>query len=807
MGPKRGNFACDKLARMNEKAFKVLEYSKILAQLSAKTAFAISREMAQQTRPQPSREQARRLLEATSEARALLEEEPQFGIGGVRDVRESLESAERGKALAAPDLLDIRSTLIAGRTIARRFADEASNQPHLSGVAQAIAAPEGLVDAISQAISARGEILDSASAELGRIRSQVGVVHDRLLARMQKFLTSGEISRHLQEAIVTQRDGRYVLPIKADAKSRVKAVVHDKSASGATLFVEPLQVVELNNEWRELQLAERDEEMRILLELSARVKEHRAEIEQTLAALGEFDLMLARGRLSLEMDGQPLALKPFSGRKERSHPGVKIKLLGARHPLLDADEVVPLDIELSEGNYCLVITGPNTGGKTVTLKTVGLFALMAQSGLHVPVEAGSEMTFFERIFADIGDEQSIEQSLSTFSGHITNIIRILDEADSKSLVIIDELGAGTDPQEGAALANAILDFFVQAKVTTLVATHYSELKAYAHGMPVVVNASVEFDLKTLAPTYHLTIGLPGRSNALAIAQRLGLNKEVIELAKGSLAPSELQAEDLLDEIHRERDRSRAVRKRAEALQKELAEKQRELSERLEALEDERIEVLDQARKESQAQLEALREEIGALRKRLAKAQQPLSAVREVGAKLDALEDEVAPAPVRKKVADSTPVRPIRLGDQVRVRSLNRSGIVTGLGKNEAEVQIGALRAKARFGEIELLSAAEVRAQEEQQLEPVAIVPNIASPGAELSLRGQRAEEAQENLERYLERANAAGLPFARIVHGKGTGVLRQMVREELKKRAYVDRFEEAQPQEGGEGVTLVYFLD
>ncbi len=790
---------------MNEKALKVLEYPKILALLSDKTAFPISKEFAESLRPVAKREAAQALLDATSEARALLEEESNFGIGGARDIREALRSAQRSKALTPAELLDVRSTLISARTIERRFAGEESSYPHLGLLAASMLVPEGLVDSISQSISARGEILDSASPELGRIRSQLGVAHERLLARMQKFLSSSDFSKHLQEPIVTQRDGRYVLPIKAESRSRVKAVVHDKSSSGATLFVEPLQVVEQNNQWRELQLAERDEEMRILLELSARVKAEKKDIEQTLQALGEFDLLLARGRLSLELQAQPLELKPFISPKDKSHPGVTIKLLGARHPLLDNEHVVPLDIELAPKNFCLVITGPNTGGKTVTLKTVGLFALMAQSGLHVPVEPGSQLTFFESIFADIGDEQSIEQSLSTFSGHITNIIDILKKADAKSLVVIDELGAGTDPQEGAALANAILEFLVRGKISTLVATHYSELKAYAHGTPGVVNASVEFDLKTLAPTYHLTIGLPGRSNALAIAQRLGLNKEVIELARSSLAPSDIQAEDLLDEIHRERDRSREARKRSEALQKDVTQARRELSERLEQLEDERLAVLEKARKDSQAELDKLRDQIGQLRKRLARAEKPLNAVREIDQAVRDLESQVEEPVVRKKLPESPPIRPLRLGDQVRVRSLNRSGVVTAIGKSEAEIQIGALRAKARFSEIDLLNKAEIKAQEEAELEPVTIMPHIQSPGSEISLRAQRAEEALANLDRYLDQANAVGLPYVRIVHGKGTGILRNLVREELKRRKYIERFEEAQPHEGGEGVTIAYF--
>ena len=792
---------------MTEKALKTLEYPKILTQLSQLTAFAFSRELAEKMRPLPNIKAAQRELEATSEAKAILEEEINFGIGGARDIRQALESATRSQVLTTADLLDIKSTLVAARTIARRFVNEESNSPLLSELAATITIPTGLVDAISKAISPRGEILDSASPELAKIRKQLAIAHDRLLSRMQKFLSSAEFSRHLQEAIVTQRDGRYVLPIKVDAKSRVKAVVHDKSSSGATLFVEPLQVVELNNNWKEMQLAERDEERKILLDLSTEVKDSKEQILVSIEALAEFDLAIARGRLSIQMEASPPELLPFKRKKNQAHSGAILRLLGARHPLLKADEVVPLDIELHDENYCLVITGPNTGGKTVTLKTVGLFALMAQSGLHIPAEAGSQITFFEKIFADIGDEQSIEQSLSTFSGHITNIIEILNQADNKSLVVIDELGAGTDPQEGAALANAILDHFVNSGVTTLVATHYSELKAYAHGTPGVVNASVEFDLKALAPTYHLTIGLPGRSNALAIAKRLGLNEDVIALARQSLAPSDLAAEDLLDEIHRERDRSREARKSAELAQKTAAAHRIELAERLENLEDERLAILDEARKKSAAQIQKMRDELAELRAQLAKARKPLDEIKQIEKEIVELDAQVEAPIARTKIPESAPIRPLRLGDQVRIRSLNRSGIVTALGNSEAEVQIGALRARARLGEIELLSQEEIQALGEDDNQSVTIMPKIDSPGAEISLRGQRAEEAINNLDRYLDQANAAGLPYARIIHGKGTGKLREIVAQELKKRKYIDHFEMALPHEGGEGVTVAFFLD
>jgi DNA mismatch repair protein MutS2 len=622
---------------------------------------------------------------------------------------------------------------------------------------------------------------------------------------MQKLLTTEPYAKALQEPIVTQRDGRYVLPVKAEARSRVKAIVHDQSSSGATLFVEPLQVVELNNRWRELQLAQRDEEQRILLELSDLVSEHAGEISAVLEGLATLDLTFARAKYARELRATRPDLMAMRPKQDRAHPGVVLRLFGVRHPLLDPSQVVSLDIELFPENYCLVITGPNTGGKTVTLKAVGLLALMGQSGMHIPADAGSQIAFFDNIYADIGDEQSIEQSLSTFSGHITNIARILKAADQGSLVLLDELGAGTDPQEGAALARALLDHLVKRGITTLVATHYPELKAYAHATQGVVNASVEFDLKTLAPTYHLVVGLPGRSNALAIATRLGLPKEIIEMARNAIDPSELKAEDLLDEIHRERERARQARSRAEESEREAQALKAELAERLEKIEDERVEILEKARKQAEEELGSLREEIGKLRAELARARQPLQQMQAVQAAAAELEEKVETPARRKAVPESAPDRGLRLGDAVQVRSLGHRGIVTALGEEEAEVQIGALRARARLGDLELLPEETINGNQRENWGGPPLLAQ--SPGNELSLRGRRFEDAEDALDRYLDAANAAGLRSARIIHGKGTGVLREMVRKELSRRKYIERFDYAAPHEGGEGVTVAYFKE
>jgi len=790
---------------MDEKAIQTLEFPKVLERLARHASFSLSEERARALRPAATVDEAQRLLAETSEGRQLLSAQPQTGVGGARDLRASLQNASRGMALTPGDLLDVKGTLAAARSLARQLLDAQSTYPLLGAIAGNMPQPAGVVDAITKAISARAEILDSASDKLASIRGELSVAHERLLARMQKLLTSQGFAKALQEPIVTQREGRYVLPIRAEARSQVKAVVHDQSASGATLFVEPLQVVELNNKWRELQLAEKEEERRILLALSALVAEHAAEIGAVLEGLATLDLAFARARYAEELNANPPELVAMNAKEK--HPGVVLRLFEARHPLLDPLTVVSLDIELFSENYCLVITGPNTGGKTVTLKTVGLLALMGQSGLHIPAQAGSQISFFESIYADIGDEQSIEQSLSTFSGHITNIVHILKEADQRSLVILDELGAGTDPQEGAALARAILDHLVQLGIPTLVATHYPELKTYAHATKGVVNASVEFDLKTLAPTYHLTVGLPGRSNALAIATRLGLRPDVIEAARSTIDPADLRAEDLLDEIHRERDRARQAHSRAEEAQHAAQSLRAELAERLEKIEDERLDLLEKARHQAQTELESLRDEIGKLRADLARARQPLQDLQAIKQTADELEEKVEQPAPRKSVPESGPNRPLRLGDAVRVRSLGARGILTALGEEEAEVQIGALRARARFNDLELL-ADQQAANGDKEVEWSRSITQLAeSPGDEISLRGQRFEDAFNNLDKYLDAAYAAGLGSARIIHGKGTGTLREMVHKELKKRDYVQRFAFADSNQGGEGVTVAYFKE
>jgi DNA mismatch repair protein MutS2 len=781
---------------MDAKSLHVLEYPKIRERLKSFCDFSASMDLALALEPTDSYDLALARLAETTEARRLFSVSD-IGIGGAHDIRPAVDLAARGGVLDPQQLLDVKSTLISCRELKKTFERKADEYPRLSQLTAGLPETHGIVDSITRVLSDRGEVLDSASPKLASLRREIKIAHDRLMSRLQKYLTDS--ASKLQEPIITQRDGRYVIPLRAEFKGQIKAVVHDQSSSGATLFVEPLPVVELNNAMRELQLQERDEERRILYELSVQIGEHRDEFSYGVENLAMLDLVFAKAKYAEELKASEPVLHQLavvgsqrSAKNEKQEPKAKsqtlIRLIHARHPLLDPQTVVPIDIDPHEGTRAIVITGPNTGGKTVSLKTVGLLALMAQSGLHIPAQSGSELPCFHDVFADIGDEQSIEQSLSTFSGHITNIIRILKHIDSRSLVIFDELGAGTDPQEGAALARAILGHLLETGCTTLVATHYPELKTFAHSTDGVVNASLEFDIKTLRPTYHLTIGLPGRSNALLIATRLGLPQPIIESAKGEINPDDLRADKLLDDIRKERNRTSRERQKLEKARAKLEAQNAELQKRLERIEDERRAVLASARAEGELEVAILKKNIESLKSQLKKAKQPLDALKDIEEKVEAIEEKVE-APV---------------GERVTVSTLNADGVVTAISESDAEVQIGSLRVRARMSELMRKSGEQSPAIVEQPSAPSSksLVQSPKSPGLEINLRGKLVDEGLDELDRYLERAYSSGLLFVRIVHGKGTGKMRDAVRSALKESPYVASFEEPKDNEGGAGVTI-----
>jgi DNA mismatch repair protein MutS2 len=794
---------------MDNKAFLTLEFDKVINHLVEYAGFSASAELASQLQPLSDLDDVRYRQSATREARHILTLNLDLSFQNAQDIRPQVGIARRGGVLEPADLQAVKNTLIVARSTRRVLENYAEEIPLLSNLSEDLPIGLGLVDQISRTISDRGEVLDSASLKLSQIRGEMKITYERMMVRMQRFLSDANTARMLQEPIITQRNGRHVLPLRAEFKGRIKAVIHDQSASGATLFIEPLAVVEWNNRYRELELAEREEIRRILAELSQRIAEHGDELKRMVEAIAELDLACMCARYAMDIDAIEPTLVPFRNTGTK-HPGSTIRLYQARHPLLEPGTVVPIDVDLDNDTYALVITGPNTGGKTVTLKTVGLLILMAQAGLQIPAQSGSTLSVFEDVFADIGDEQSIEQSLSTFSGHVTNIIAILKKSTASSLVLLDELGAGTDPQEGSALARAVLSHLLERSITSLVATHYPELKAYAHANPGVLNASVEFDMKTLQPTYHLTIGLPGRSNALAIAERLGLPEEIIAAARAEIDPTDLRAEDLLDEIHKQRDQARQARELTENAQRGAEAIRKELADRLDNIEEERYALLEATRQEAESQLAALHNEIESLRRQLASAHQPVETVKQVEEAVKTLEEEVAKPIVRRspEKPDHKPKGPMKQGEKVHLRSIGQDGVITAINEDDIEVQIGMLRVRARRSDIFRKGIPDVEAPKTQKPRSkqgkITMPKNHESPGFEMDMRGQRIDEGLEALERYLEKAYLAGLPFVRIIHGKGTGRLRSSVRDALKNSSFVSRYEGGGDTDGGEGVTIAH---
>ncbi len=783
---------------MNAKHLSTLEFPKLLARLATYASFSAGEEKVHALTPATNLQEIRWRMETTSEARTLLDAKPDTTLGGAHDIRPLAKATQRGAVLSPSELLDVRDTLVAARNLHRTLTRLEAQFPRLADVAGRIQPCPEVIVKINRCLDERGNVRDDASPELARIRREAHIAHDRIQDKLQSIIHAPYNATFLQEPLITQREGRYVIPLKADFKGRIRGIVHDVSASGATVFTEPLSVVELNNAWRELQLAETQEVNRILARLSGHIAERTTEVEQTVEALAELDLAFAKAKYADAINATAPLLSPPEGRA-----GGGIRLISARHPLLDPQRVVPIDIVLDDETHMLIITGPNTGGKTVSLKTLGLLALMAQAGLHLPVETGSAIFPFATVYADIGDEQSIEQNLSTFSSHLNNIISFIDRADEHSLVLLDELGAGTDPAEGAALARALLDHFRRRGTTTLVATHYPELKTYAQLTPGVRNACVEFDPETLSPTYTLTVGLPGRSNALAIARRLGLPRDIVEAARQMVSPADLRTEDMLTDIHSLRIQAAQLRDEANAARTKVERLARELRERLGMIEQERQEILEQAREEATVELETLQAEARRLRRRLQAAAAPLKAAAAVEEAIETLEAKISePEPLEIPTLLEVPQRPVRPGDTVWVRPLNTKGQVLEIDRGEAEVQVGPARTRVRVTALELRPPTSLPLRDEGPEEGAIHVSTAPSPSVRLDLRGCTVEEALQQLDRHLDAALRAGLPWVRVIHGKGTGALRRAVRDFLADHPFISTYEAGGDREGGEGVTV-----
>ena len=751
-------------------------------------------------RPVADRDRAVRRQRETAEAVQLQELRVEVGLGGVHDVRPTAQAAARGQVLTPSELLEVASLARATARLRRTLARLQQETPLLATLGGGLPDLEALRGLIVAAIDDRGEVRDEASSDLATIRSESAVVHERLQQRMESLLRSASLRPSLQDPIVTLRDGRYVLPVRAEARSAVPGVVHDTSASGATVYVEPLAVIDLGNRWRELQAQERHEVERILRELSDAVGQAEQELVDAVERLARLDLALAKARLAAELDATALAAVGRDVRWLVDAPA-QLRLVDARHPLLEA-EVVPVTIEAGAETRALLITGPNTGGKTVALKTAGLLCLMALAGLPVPAEEGTRIPVYDAVFADIGDEQSIEQSLSTFSGHVTAIIDVLERAGARSLVLLDELGAGTDPTEGAALAIAIVDRLVEVGATLIATTHHSELKLYAHGHAAVQNASVEFNVETLAPTYRLRIGVPGQSNALAIAARLGMPEPIVEAAREGLSHEQRDLEAVLGELATQlgaaedrAERAAADRDAAEALRSDLERQLAELAAESERLRADAKERVREEVRDAERMLQRARHEVESAR--LEQAAADLERAQEAAAAL-----APKPSPPRPALAQEAPAAPALVAPEVGSRVWLRGVSVAGEAlsePNEAgefEVQLGMLRTRVRLPQVERIEQPGGEVIEALTLPPAPSAPE------EIEVRGHVVAEAIPAVEAFLDDAARAGRERVRIIHGKGTGVLRGAVRELLDRHPLVTGYESGSRHEGGEGVTV-----
>lgn len=795
---------------MNEKVLHTLEYNKILDQLTEYAFSADAKSRCQKLRPITDRAQIEQLQQQTSDALSRLFKYGSLSFSGVTDIRDSLKRLEIGGALSAIELLRVCSLLESAKR-AKAFArsQDDNDQPDdsLTSLFAGIEPLTPLCDEIRRCILSEDEIADDASSTLHSIRRSMRGMNDKIRAQMNSMINNTTTRSYLQDTVITMRDGRYCLPVKAEAKSLVPGMIHDQSSTGSTLFIEPMAVVNLNNEYKELQLREQEEIEVILAGLSNLTASYATQLLADYELLTELDFIFARAAFAQTYNG----VAPLFNDDGRIH------IRKGRHPLLDPKKVVPIDVRLGEDFRLLIVTGPNTGGKTVSLKTVGLLTLMGQSGLHIPASERSELGIFDEVFADIGDEQSIEQSLSTFSSHMVNIIRILEQVNDRSLVLFDELCAGTDPTEGAALAISILSKLHLYGARIMATTHYSELKVYALSTPGVENACCEFDVATLSPTYRLLIGIPGKSNAFAISEKLGLPSDLITDAKGRISKSEGDFEDLIADL--EKSRSTIEREQLEINQykAEIESLKEKLEQKQERLDSSRDKILREANEQAYNILKEAKdvadETIRNFNK-YGKAGAPVSEMEKERTKLRGKMDKAAQKMSEQKkasVPNHNVPKKLRIGDSVKVISMNLKGTVHSLpnAKGDLYVQMGILRSLVNINDLILLEEDAAPGTKKFQKTSAGKIKmsKSASVSTEINLIGKTTDEAIPLLDKYLDDAYLAHLPSARIVHGKGTGALRNAVQAHLKRLKYVKSFHLGEFGEGDAGVTIAEFKD
>lgn len=786
---------------MQKNALKILEYDKILNMLKERAGSNYGKELCLNLVPSANLEEVRDFLAETAEA-LRLETASSVPLGGVYDIRESLKKTRMGGVLTENELLDIMNTMYAMRRVKRFFKETEIDSPILKSLAVNIEIFGELERALENTVDEHGQILDDASVNLSRIRRENRASKARVQERIQGVLHSAEYQKFFQDAIVTVRGDRYVVPIKQEYRSQFPGMIHDQSASGSTLFIEPMATVELNNDIKRLTLEEAEEIRRILTDLSKRIEKHSEGLLENVKILAKLDFTMAKAKLAQDMG----ALCP-----EVNDEG-KTNLKNARHPLIDKNEVVPIDIILGEDYKILLVTGPNTGGKTVSMKTLGLLSLMAASGLFLPVAADSTIAVYDNIYADIGDEQSIEQSLSTFSAHMTNIVKILENVKNNDLLLLDEIGAGTDPEEGASLATAILQELLFVGASVVATTHYSSLKTFAYSTEGVENASVEFDMETLRPTYRLLIGIPGASNAFSISEKLGLSKNIIERAREFIQADKEKFENILTSLTEEKrkyeellknleERETSTAKLAERVKAKEAELYKQKGDIIRKAKEESSALVRKAKKESEEVIKALKEQFddyGVKRRR--------EVMEESRAKLKELSAKVSPGIMAQKgVGEKINVKTIEKGDTVYVTSLNERGEVLSVNGSELEVAVGGLKTWIKANKCRFLE----KAKKEKSTPKIShshadiALSKTAQIEREIDLRGLMVDEAEHEVSKFLDDAALAGISKVLLIHGKGTGALRSGLHSYLKNHRGVLNFTLADITEGGAGATVV----
>lgn len=790
---------------MNNKALKTLEYNKITDRLASHASSEPGIKLCRELQPMMDMDEINSALKQTSDAVSRIFRHGSISFAGLKDIRPLTKALEVGSALGMSELLDICSLLKVAAGARRYGVSEYEAADSLSGLFNAIYDIADVRREIERCILSEDEIADDASAELKNIRRQMRICTERIRTELNSML-NGSDRTYLQEAVITTRGGRYCIPVKAEYKSQVPGMVHDQSKAGSTFFIEPMSVVRLNNEIREYEVKESEEIAKILASLSAMAGNYTAELDADYDILSQLDFIFAKAKLSFEYKGS----EPIMNTRGY------INIRKGRHPLIDSRKVVPIDVSIGDEYSELIITGPNTGGKTVTLKTIGLFSLLGQSGLHIPAADNSELTVFNDIFADIGDEQSIEQSLSTFSSHMKNIIEILAKADSNSLVLFDELCAGTDPTEGAALAISILTSLHKLRVTTVATTHYSELKIFALSTEGVQNACCEFDVATLAPTYRLLIGIPGKSNAFAISGKLGLPQYIIDDAKESLASEDVAFEDVISDLEKSRVTIEREKLELEEYKKEVEDLKNQLKAKNERLDERSDNILQKAREEASAILREAKETADDAIRKLNKANAAGMSVTELEKQRQRIKDNINKVDKGRFLKPQAPARQhkasdFHIGDRVHVASLNLDGTVHTLPnqKGELNVTIGIMNYNVNMSDLTIIEEASEMRKLKQKSSGIGKLKmsKTASISPEINLIGMTSDEAIMTLDKYLDDAFLSHISPVRIVHGKGSGVLRNAVHNYLKRQKHVKSFRLGSFGEGDYGVTIVEFKD